>query len=87
MSKDLNMGLGQVQRQFERFENAGILLSKLVGRTRVYMFNEKSPFSKKVKELVALIYDSISLEEKEKLFGERRRPRRKSKPAIRTASK
>ena len=83
VAKDLDMGLGQVQRQFERFENAGILISKLVGRTRVYMFNPKSPFARKLKELVAMIYDSIPLGEREKLFAERRMPRRKGKPVIR----
>lgn len=87
VAKDMKLSLGQVQRQFERFENAGLLISKLMGRTRVYMFNGKSPWANKIKELVAILYDSIPLEEKEKLFHERRRPRRKGKPVIKSVPK
>ena len=83
VAKDFNISLGQVQRQFDRFENAGILISKLTGRTRVYQFNKKNgaivrPFM----EIIERIYESIPLKEKEELFSTRRRPRRKGKPVI-----
>ena len=69
--------LGALQKQFERFENAGIIISKLQGRTRVYQFNLKNGgIVKPFMEMVKVIYDSIPLREKEDLFETRRRPRR-----------
>lgn len=38
VAKDFQISLGQVQRQFDRFEEAGIIISKLSGRTRIYQF-------------------------------------------------
>ncbi|MGZ3809435.1 MAG: hypothetical protein ACXVCE_15230, partial [Bacteriovorax sp.] len=68
---------------FERFEEAGILVSKLVGKTRVYLFNQKSPATKPFMDLIKVYYDGLSLEDKEKIFATRRRPRRPGKPVIR----
>lgn len=84
VAKDYEISLSGVQKQFERFENAGVLVSKLVGRTRVYFFNKKSPITKHFIELVKVYYDGLSLEDKEVLFSKRRRPRRKNKPVIKS---
>ena len=83
VAKDMNISLGAVQRQFERFEKAGLIISKLQGRTRVYQFNSKNgaivnPF----KEILKRVYDSIPISEKEEIFNKRRRPRRAGKPVI-----
>ncbi len=83
VAKDFQISLGQVQRQFDRFEEAGIIISKLSGRTRVYQFNKKQgAVVKPFMELVKVFYDSIPLKEKEKIFHVRRRPRRRGKPVI-----
>lgn len=83
VAKDMKVSLGAVQKQFERFENAGIIISKLQGRTRVYQFNLKNgSIVKPFKQIVKVLYDSISLREKEELFHTRRRPRRAGKPVI-----
>ena len=83
VANDFKISLGQVQRQFDRFEDAGILVSKLVGRTRVYQFNKKQgTIVKHFTALIKVIYDSIPLNEKEEIFSTRRRPRRKGKPII-----
>jgi DNA-binding MarR family transcriptional regulator len=82
VAKDFKITLGQVQRQFDRFENAGILISKLFGRTRVYQFNKKNSLTAPFIEMVKRVYDSIPLQEKENLFNTRRRPRRAGKPVI-----
>jgi DNA-binding transcriptional ArsR family regulator len=82
VARDFSITLGQVQRQFDRFENAGILISKLSGRTRVYQFNKKNTLTSPFIEMIRRVYDSIPLEEKEKIFGKRRRPRRAGKPVI-----
>ncbi len=80
IANDFKMTLNPIIQQLNRFELAGVLISKEVGRSRVYSFNPKSPILKPVKELVEIAYESISLSERQKLFHARRRPRRKGKP-------
>lgn len=79
-ARDLGLSLSPVQRQLEKFEAAGFLVSKLVGGTRVYSFNPKLPATEKLKELVRVFYEGMTLREREKMFGVRRRPRRRGKP-------
>ena len=80
VARDLDLTLSAVQRQLEKFEAAGLLVSRLVGRTRVYTFNPKQPAARKLQELVELFYEALPLGERQKRFGKRRRPRRKGKP-------
>ncbi len=82
VAKDYQISLSAVQKQFERYEESGILVSKLVGKTRIYFFNKKSPTVKPFMDLIKVYYDGLSLEDKEKIFFERRRPRRPGKPVI-----
>lgn len=83
VAKDMKVSLGAVQKQFERFEEAGLIISKLQGRTRVYQFNMKNgAIVKPFREMIKVIYESIPLKEKEELFRTRRRPRRAGKPVI-----
>jgi DNA-binding transcriptional ArsR family regulator len=84
VAKDMGITLSQIQKQLDKFEMAGILVSKKIGTTRIYEFNPKLGVVKKIKELVGVFYDSIPLEERQKLFGERRRPRRRGKPVIKS---
>ena len=82
VAKDFKVSLGQVQRQFDRFEEAGVIISKLTGRTRIYQFNKKQGIVKPFIEIIKKVYDSIPIEEKKELFSTRRRPRKKGKPVI-----
>ncbi|MAZ48515.1 MAG: hypothetical protein CME65_08125 [Halobacteriovoraceae bacterium] len=82
VAKDYELTLSAVQKQFARFEEAGVLVSKLVGRTRVYMFNRKSKAATKFYDLIKIYYDGLSVKDKEKIFSQRRRPRRPGKPVI-----
>lgn len=82
VAKDYELTLSAVQKQFARFEDSGILVSKLVGRTRIFMFNKKSKAASKFYELIKVYYDGLSVKDKEKIFSERRRPRRPGKPVL-----
>ena len=82
VANDYKITLSGVQKQFARFEEAGILVSKLVGKTRIYSFNMKSKVAKTFYDLVKLYYDGLSIKDKEKIFSERRRPRRAGKPIL-----
>ncbi|MDA9793356.1 winged helix-turn-helix domain-containing protein [Bacteriovoracaceae bacterium] len=82
VAKDYELTLSAVQKQFARFEEAGVLVSKKVGKTRVYMFNKKSKAANKLYDLVQVYYDGLSVKDKEMIFSERRRPRRAGKPVV-----
>lgn len=81
IANDFKLTKSAVQKQLERFEDAGVLVSKLVGRTRVYLWNGKSPVSNALKNLVKIYYDDLFFDEKESFFP-RRRPRAKNKPVL-----
>jgi hypothetical protein len=80
IAQDFRTALNPIIQQLNRFELAGVLVSRVVGRSRIYSFNPKSPLSKPLKEMVEILYESIPLSERQKLFENRRRPRRKGKP-------
>lgn len=80
IAQDFECALNPVIQQLNRFEEAGILVSKEAGRSRVYSFNPKSVFTKPIKELIELAYEAIPLKERQQIFETRRRPRRKGKP-------
>ena len=82
IAESAGSSLTPIKNQLERFEAAGILISKVMGRSRIYSFNPKSPLLKPVKELLKIAYDNISLTERQKIFALRRRPRRKGKPVL-----
>lgn len=82
LARDMGIALSQVQKQLDKFESAGLLVSKKVGTVRIYTFNPKLGVVKKVKELIQEFYNAIPLEQKQVMFSERRRPRRKGKPVI-----
>ncbi len=84
LAKDMDITLSQVQKQLDRFEIAGILVSKKSGTVRIYQFNPKLGVVKKIKELIEVFYEAIPLQEREKMFHERRRPRRRDKLVIKT---
>lgn len=73
-----------IVHQLDRLEKGGLLVSKLVGKTRVYSFNPKSPYSDLVKKIIKITYDALSVKTKETIFSERTRPRAKGKPIIKS---
>lgn len=81
-ARDLGVAVQPVQHQLQKFEKAGILVSRLVGKTRLYSFNQKSPMTKAFMKMVDISYQSLTLEDKERLFATRLRPRRPGKPVI-----
>jgi hypothetical protein len=80
IAKDFNAALNPIIQQLDRFEESGVLVSKEVGRSRIYSFNAKSPLANPVRKLIEIAYEGIPLLERQKIFETRRRPRRKGKP-------
>ena len=80
IAKYYSSSLSPFQRQLDRLEMGGILLSKSFGKTRIYYFNPRFPF---LKELIVLLEKAIQFlpaGEREELLMVRKRPRRKGKP-------
>ena len=69
-----------IQRQLERLDNAEVLVSRKVGRTRVYQFNPRYPFLYELRSLLEKALSYYPDEVKESLVMNRRRPRKRDKP-------
>ncbi len=69
-----------IQRQLERMESSNILVSRKVGRTRVYEFNPRYPFLQELKSILQKALRYYPEETQEDLLMNRRRPRRTDKP-------
>ena len=82
ISKDMEITLSQVQKQLDKFESCGLLVSSKMGNIRIYKFNIKLGVTKKFMTLVEAFYNSMPLKERESIFKVRRRPRRKDKPVL-----
>lgn len=72
--------LSMVQKQLTRLEDAGILISRLVGRTRVYELNPRWYFNKELTVLLKKALGALPPEEVAKYYRKRQRPRRPGKP-------
>ena len=82
IARDFQMAVTPVRRQLDKFERAGLVVSREVGRSRVFCFNPKSPVAAAVKEVVRVVYEGLPLRERERIFGARRRPRQTGKTVI-----
>ncbi len=69
-----------IQQQLDKLEKGGILVSRKVGRTRLYEYNPRYPFLKELTALLEKAFFYYPEEMLEKLEMNRRRPRRKGKP-------
>lgn len=69
-----------IQKQLDKLEAGGVLVSRTAGRTRLYTFNPRYPL---LTELTALLEKAITFYDKElqqRLLLNRLRPRRRGKP-------
>jgi len=80
IAKYFNVALPSIQNQLKHFEEGGLVLSKMSGRTKVYFLNPRYAFLEEVTALLnkARLYYKPEL--KEKLEMQRKRPRRPEKP-------
>lgn len=78
LAQFLGMRISLTQRILRSFEAEGALLSRMVGRSRIFALNSRYPAAK---ELSALLWKLGSLDVglQQKLAARRRRPRRSGK--------
>jgi predicted transcriptional regulator len=72
--------LAAIQKQLDKLELAGVLVSRTAGRTRLYSFNPRYAFTKELRALLEKAISFLPPDERERLVMVRRRPRRKGKP-------
>jgi len=72
--------LAPLQKQLDKLELAGILVSRTAGKTRLYSFNPRYAFLKELNALLEKVISFLPRDERERVVMVRRRPRRKGKP-------
>ena len=79
ISRLFSLPLSMVQKQLKKFEEGGILASRLRGKVRIYQWNPRYPFLDEVKKLLAKNFEYIPENVKDRFYRLRTRPRRKDK--------
>lgn len=69
-----------IQKQLDNLEIGGIIVNRVVGRTRLYSLNPRYPFLKELRKLLIKTLSFYPKDEQENLLMNRRRPRRRDKP-------
>jgi predicted transcriptional regulator len=69
-----------VNKQLTKFEDAGILVSRLMGRTKLYTWNPRCPYQKEIKALLQKYWDLLPDDQKKTYYQQRMRPRKSDKP-------
>ncbi len=67
IARAAGMGLYPVQRQLDRLETGGVLVSRTAGRTRVYSFNPQYPLHDELRQLLQKALSFRPSAEREKL--------------------
>ena len=81
ISSIFGVSLNAIQKQLIKFEEAGIFVSFLEGRTRIFMWNPRYPFLSELLALLQKAFQYLPEAEKSKYFKGRTRPRRTGKPS------
>lgn len=69
----------QVNRTLVKLEQADILLGQEKGRTRIYRLNKSWILAKELNSLLQKALSNVPLDQQEKYFMKRMRPRKKNK--------
>ena len=78
IARTFGMSLSQVQNQLRKFEELGLLVSRMEGTARVYYFG-RGPTADALREFLRKALERLPEATLEKFFRERRRPRRYGK--------
>lgn len=80
ISRTFDMSVSEVLRQLSKFEEAGVLVSRTVGRARVYTWNPRDPALEGLRMLLRdTLEQGLPAEVIQRFYRERTRPRRPGK--------
>jgi len=80
MAQFFDTNLRNIQVQLDNLEAGGIVVSRQEGRTRLYSFNPRWPMRAELIALIDRVLEFYPAEERKRLLGGRKRPRRRGKP-------
>lgn len=80
IAANFGLSLSPVQHQLAKFEDAGVLVSRLRGTVRLYQFNPRYPFLNELRKLLARALEFMPEADLKKYYERRTRPRRAGKP-------
>ncbi|WP_422444582.1 MULTISPECIES: winged helix-turn-helix domain-containing protein [unclassified Endozoicomonas] len=75
-----DLPVSQVQKQLIKLEDAGILVSKRIGKTLCFEFSPRYAFIAPLKELLKAVLKAYPEQLRSKLVMNRSRPRKSTKP-------
>ena len=75
-----DLTVSMAQRQLERFETEGLLVSVTKGRTRLFTWNPRYPYVEETRAILQKAVRVMPDSERKRYFGRRQRPRRRGKP-------
>lgn len=78
IARTFGLSLSQVQNQLKKFEELGLLVSRMEGTARVYYFG-RGPTTDALREFLRSALDRLPEATVQKYFRARRRPRRYGK--------
>jgi len=79
ISRIFSIPLNMIQKQLFKFEEGGMLVSRLRGKVRIYQWNPRYPFLNEVKKLLEKNFEYLPEVIKERYYRQRTRPRRRDK--------
>lgn len=68
IAQDYQTALDPIRNQLERFENAGILLVRNIGRIKLYRFNRDNPYCEALIELIKISIENNTSKENVSMF-------------------
>jgi predicted transcriptional regulator len=80
ISKTFDVSVMGVQRQLKRLEENGVLVSRMVGSSRIFSFNDRIPTVKHLRVFLDAELEMLPTKTKMEYFRQRQRPRRSGKP-------
>ena len=69
-----------IQRQLQRLEANGVLVSRMVGNSRLFEFEMRNPTVRALRQLLRTELDALPESITRRFFRQRQRPRRTGKP-------
>jgi DNA-binding transcriptional ArsR family regulator len=80
IAANFGISLSAIQKQLKHLEDAGVLVSRLRGRMRLYQFNPRYPFLPELRKLFDRAMEFMPEADRKKYYERRTRPRRAGKP-------
>ena len=81
IARTYSVSVSAIQRQLRRLERDGVLVSRMVGRARLFEFNTRSPSVRNLRDFLEAELDLFPEEEARAYYRQRQRPRRTRKQA------